>query len=151
MRRPSRFFGFALGCCSRIVSSFAHFLCSFCHGCFGRRFRLLCFHSCVCFSTWIACEGPCFRGFHNPVSDPTGSVCRRRASRFSRGPTWQRTPYGLYCDHIVVMMQRRVWTYYHLARPSLTVVVTLLGSFFGRGVHSTCSVDHRVPRPSSRV
>ena len=150
-RRPSRLFGFALGCCVRIVSSFAHFLCFFCYGCFGRRFRLLCFHSCVCFSTWIACEGPRYRGFRNPVSDPTGSVCRRRASRFSRGPIWQRTPYGLYYDHIVVMMQCRVSTYYHFARPSLTVVVTLLGSFLGCGVQLACRADHRVPHPSSGV
>ena len=152
--RPSRLFGSALGCYVCIVSLFVHSLCFFCSGYFGRRCHFPCFYCFCCsgvyFSAWIACEGPCYRGFRNPASIPTESVCRHRLSRFSRGPIWRRTPYG-HCDHIVVTKHRRVLTYFR-TRPSRTVV-TPLGSysFCGRGVRSVCRADHRDPRPNSKV
>ena len=99
----------------------------------------------------VSTEGPYCHGFRIPTSNPTGSVCRCRVSRFFRGPIWQRTPYGLYCDHIVVTKHCRVLTYFR-TRPSRTVV-TPLGSYSscGRGVRSVCRADHRDPHPNSKV
>ena len=147
--------GFVLGFLACIASSFVRSLYFFCFGCFVHRCRYLsscCFYcSGVYFSVGIAYEGLCYHDFRIPTLIPTGGVCRRRLSRFSRGPIWQRTPYGLYCDHIVVTKHCRVLTYFR-TRPSRTVL-TPLGSYSscGRGVRSTCRADHRDPHPNSKV
>ena len=138
-----------------VASSFACFLHAFCLGGFVHCCRCpsFCYFYCsgICFSVGIACVAPRYRGFHIPPFVPTGGVCRRRLSRFSRGPTWQRTPYGLYCDHIVVTKHCRVLTYFR-TRPSRTVL-TPLGSYssYGRGFLLTCRADHRDPHPNSKV
>ena len=147
-------FGLVLGFLACIASSFVRSLYFFCFGCFVHRCRYLsfCYFCCsgVYFSVGIACVAPRYRGFHIPLLVPTGGVCRRRLSRFFRGPTWQRTPYGHY-DHIVVTKHRRVLAYFR-TRPSRTVL-TPLGSYSscGRGFLLTCRADHRDPHPNSKV
>ena len=154
MCHPLCLFGFVLGFLACIASSFARFLYVFCFGGFVHRYRYLsfcCFYcSGVYFSVGIACEGQCYHGFRILPSVPTGGVCRRRLSRFSRGPIWQRTPYG-HCDHIVVTKHRRVLAYFR-TRPSRTVL-TPLGSYSscGRGFLLTCRADHRDPHPNLKV
>ena len=152
--RPFCLFGFALGFLARIALLFGRFLCLCyaCFGCFDRRCRYLC---CLCSGVYFSIRffyvGPCCHDARIPMSNPTGGVCRRRVSRFFCGPIWQRTPYGLYCDHIVVTKHCRVLTYFR-SRPSRTVV-TPLGSysFCGRGVRSVCRADHRDPHLNSKV
>ena len=148
-------FRFVLGFLVRMAFSFGRSLYFVCFGYFARCCQSPCFYCFCCsgvyFSVWIACEGPCYHGFRNPTSSPTGSVCRRRVSRLFRGPIWQRTPYGLYCDHIVVTKHCRVLTYFR-TRPSRTVL-TPLGSYSscGRGVRSVCRAGHCDPHPNSKV
>ena len=151
---PLCLFGFVSGFLACVASSFARSLYFSYFGCFVHRCRFLsfCYFYCsgVYFSVGIACKGLCYHAFRIPTETPTGGVCRRRLSRFFRGPTWQRTPYGRY-DHIVVTKHRRVLAYFR-TRPSRTVS-TPLGSysFCGRGFLLTCRADHRDPHPNSKV
>ena len=140
-----------LGCLARIALScdFGCFLCFARFGCFNCRYRFQYF-GCSGFLIRIACGGPCCNGFHIPILVPTGGVCRRRLSRFARGPSWQRSPYA--SNHFVVARHGKVWSYSR-SRPSRTVVTPSgLYSFCGsRGVRSVCRADHRDPHPNSKV
>ena len=148
---PPCLFGFVLGFLARIALSFGCFLFFACFGYFDHRCHFQYFDcSGFCFLIGISCGGPCCHRFHIPILDPTGGVCRRRVSRFIRGPIWQMSPYGR--NHIVAARHCKVSTYFR-SRPSRTVV-TPLGSYSfcgSRGVRSVCRADHRDPHPNSKV